>query len=121
MVREAAAGVYSMLQVLEENLGKPAAEALAAMLHEMLAEEKRDVVARIDEKVIARYADIQRRSHEDIAGLEIRLTKQMSDLRVELRKELADAKHTFLVWLVTALVIQSGFMVVIAWASKHIL
>jgi tRNA uridine 5-carbamoylmethylation protein Kti12 len=65
---------------LQDKLGSTASEALA----EMLEEERRDVLARVDERVEARYADIRRRVHEDIAGVEIRLTNSMAQLRTEM-------------------------------------
>src|SRR5262245_18461701 len=81
--------IYAIPQALEERLAHPASEALAELLQRVHEEDKKDVISRIDEKVNARYDQIHRRIHEDVAGLEIRLTRQMSDLKTELRTEMA--------------------------------
>jgi len=186
--------VYSIPQALEERLGKAASEALAEMLRAMFDDERRDMLARIDEKVVGRYADIQRRGHEDVAGVELRITQKLVDVearltgfetklaalegrfdaklaalegrfdaklavlegrvdarlaalegrvdarlaalegrlsekisvqcaRLETRftRGIAEAKNAMIVWLVGALVVQSGLMVAVAWASKHLM
>lgn len=142
--------VVTIPRVLEEKLGKDASAALAEMLAKMFDDERRDVLSRVDEKVAGRYSDIHRRIHEDIAGVELRLQKQMgeletrlqkqiadlgvriSDVEVRLRKEMgelevrltnkiSDAKNSLMMWIVGSMVVQAGFMVLVAWASKHLL
>ena len=64
------------------------------------------MISRIDEKVTARYADIQRRSHEDFAG-------------VDLRRAINDLKGSMIRWMVSLFAIQTVFFVVLAWAREQ--
>ena len=82
-------------------------------------------------KVEARYETIHRRVHEDIAGVEIRMTARMADLEGKLISRMADLESRLgqrmsdlesrsLRWLVTALVLNAGLMLLTGWASKHL-
>ena len=119
--------VVNVPQVLRERLGSDGADALVDLVNKAIEEETRDVMARIDEKVVGRYADILRRVHEDIAGVEIRLTERMAAFEVRLgdrinRVEIsvASLESRLLRWLVGTFIIQMAAMVVLAWASKRL-
>ena len=88
--------LVKVAQVLRERLGPEGADAVAEALDGWMADERRELLSRADEKVEARYESIHRRVHEDIAGVEIRLTKVMADFREETLRLLAANKEEFL-------------------------
>jgi hypothetical protein len=136
---EAAMGAVVIPHVLEEKLGRAASEALIGLVNEVVREEKSDVLGRIDEKVSGRYEEIRRHSHEDVAGVELRLTNRFNDVEtrmgqlevrlgnriqeVELKlgKQIQEYKIDVIRWIVAMVVVQAGLMVVVAWAAKHMM
>jgi hypothetical protein len=125
---EAAMGAVVIPHVLEEKLGRAASEALIGLVNDVVREEKSDVLGRIDEKVSGRYKEIRRHSHEDVAGVELRLTNRFNDvetrmgqLEVRLGNRIQEYKIDVIRWMVALVVVQAGLMVVVAWAAKHMM
>ena len=139
--------LIKLVRVLGEKIGTEPAEALVESLEAWLAEEKRDVISRVDEKINARQDLIQRRIHEDIAGVEIRLTTRMADLEsklgtrmadfesklgsqmsgvkqeilaleLKIARDMADLKVSLLRWFMTAVLLQVGLLTLVSWATK---
>jgi hypothetical protein len=75
----------------------------------------------------ARTSDIQRRLHEEIAGVELRLTNRINDVdrrlhsvEIALTNKMADWRDVIVRWIVASVVLQAGLMIVVAWLSKRL-
>lgn len=118
-------GWFDAVNALESRLGREGARELVVAVEAWLLQERQEMISRMDEKLTARQETIQRRIHEDIAGVEIRLTKAVSDLEVRVERRLSEFefrlgehKTTMLRWFVAVVVLQTGFLTLVSWATK---
>ena len=131
--------VYTIPQVVEEKIGRPVAEALVDMFHREAEEGNKSMLSLFDERIARRFEDVNHRVETAVVGVELRLAdrlderfggmrrefgglrREFGDLRAELHREMGDFKITLIRWMVSLMVVQSGLMIVLAWASKHAL
>ena len=141
-------GLLEISRQLAELIGAKAADLVADLVRQQHEEAKTVLETFANSKVNERYAELHRRVHEDIAGVELRLTAQLGSELGAVRKEAAankqdladriaaselklaervaavdksatDRHWSTLRWLVTLLVVQSVFLIALGWMSKH--
>jgi len=138
MMKGDAVGFYETARQLAVELGPKAADLVTDLIRTQAQEWRAEMVSVANDKVTERATELHRRFHEDIAGVELRLTAQIADSERRLnsemgavrkeaaanKQELADrvtaSERQIARWLLTVFVVQGVFLVALSWMTKHV-